>query len=75
MTDIVGEIIVAVIAFCGTLIAGITTNQKTLWRLQELERKVEKHNQLVERVTRLEVDGNSMWKRIDELKEEMTNEH
>ena len=70
MSEVLGEIIVAIIAFCGTLIAGIFTNQKTLWRIQELEKKVERHNQLVERVTALEMKDQAQWKWIDLFKEE-----
>lgn len=70
MSDVIGEIIVAAIAFCGTLFAGIMTSQKTLWRIQELEKKVEKHNQLVERVTALEMKDQAQWKWIDLFKEE-----
>lgn len=70
MSEVLGEIIVAAIAFCGTLIAGIMTNQKTLWRIQELEKKVERHNQLVERVTALEMKDQAQWKWIDLFKEE-----
>lgn len=70
MSEVLGEIIVAIIAFCGTLIAGIMTNQKTLWRIQELEKKVERHNQLVERVTALEMKDQAQWKWIDLFKEE-----
>ena len=48
----------ALIAFAGSLIgtfAGIITSSKlTEYRLKELERKVEKHNSLVERMYLLE---------------------
>lgn len=48
------EIIVALIAFAGTAIGtagGIITSSKlTNFRLQELEKKVDKHNSLVERM-------------------------
>lgn len=51
-------IIVAIIGFAGTLagsLLGILTAQKlTQYRLQQLEEKVNKHNNLIERVTKLE---------------------
>lgn len=51
-------IIVALIGFAGTLagsLLGILTAQKlTQYRLQQLEEKVNKHNNLIERVTKLE---------------------
>lgn len=53
-------IAVALISFAGTLIgtfAGILTSTKlTNYRLEQLEKKVDKHNNLVERMYRLESD-------------------
>lgn len=65
------EIAIAVLAFCGTLIGSIMSSQKTVWRIDQLERKVEKHNQVMERVALLEQDGRTQWHTIDELKEEL----
>lgn len=52
------SIIVAIIAFAGTLagtFGGILASSKlTNYRIQQLEAKVDKHNQLVERTFRLE---------------------
>jgi hypothetical protein len=51
-------IIVALLSLAGTLFgsfAGILTANKLInYRLQELENKVEKHNQVIERVYKLE---------------------
>ena len=52
------NVIVALIAFAGTL-AGtfggiITSSRLTNYRIQQLEKKVDKHNALVERTFRLE---------------------
>lgn len=41
------------------------------YRLDELTKKVEKHNNLVERFSVLEQSVNTAWKRIDEIKEEI----
>lgn len=55
MTD---EVIIALLSLFGTLIgafAGIITSGKlTNYRIQELEKKVEKHNSLIERTYTLE---------------------
>lgn len=52
------SIIVALIsgslAFLATLISNLTTSSKTLYRIEQLEKKVEKHNNIVERVFKLE---------------------
>ena len=51
-------IIVGVLALAGTLIGSIITNNKTqalvTYRLQQLEEKVNKHNNLVERMYKME---------------------
>lgn len=52
------SIIVAILALVGTLagsLGGIlTANKMTNYRIQQLEEKVEKHNQVIERVYLLE---------------------
>lgn len=51
-------IIVAIISLVGTLggsLCGVlTANKLTTYRIQQLEKKVEKHNQVIERVYNLE---------------------
>ena len=53
-------IAVALISFLGTVVgtfAGIITSTKlTNYRLEQLEKKVDKHNRLVERMYKLESD-------------------
>ena len=48
----------AVLAFAGTLIGSLggilAANKLVNYRLQELEKKVEKHNQVIERVYKIE---------------------
>lgn len=51
-------IIVTIISFTGTLLGtlgGIVASAKlTIYRIEQLEKKVEKHNNLIERVYKLE---------------------
>lgn len=51
-------IIVAVLSLCGTLAGAYLANRKSAalleYRLQQLEAKVDKHNQVVERTYKLE---------------------
>ena len=80
-------IIIALISFTGSLIVAVIsyianrkgakeaseTNAKLLdYRLNQLEAKVGKHNNLLERMALSEQDRKTIWKRIDELAKEVT---
>ena len=66
------SIIVAVLSLMGTLIgtlSGImTANKLTTYRIQELEKKVEKHNNLIDRVYNLEKHDAVIDEEIEQLK-------
>lgn len=51
MSDVV---ICSLISLVGTFGGILTGNALTNWRIKELEKKVEKHNNMVERMYRLE---------------------
>lgn len=65
------EIIVALLSALGTLIGSLggilASNRMTNYRLAQLEKKVEKHNNLVERMTKVEDSVKSAHKRIDDI--------
>ena len=67
------EVIIAIIAFCGTMAGtagGIIASSKlTNFRLQQLEKKVDKHNALVERTYILEEKIKVANHRISDLEE------
>ena len=69
------EIIVGLLSLLGTSIgsvAGIMAASKlTNYRISELEKKVDKHNTIIERFALLEQDNNTQWKRIDDLKDSL----
>lgn len=71
------EIVVAGLSLLGTLggsIIGIlTANQLTKYRIEQLEKKVNKHNNLVERMIVVEQSAKSAHHRIDEIFEEVHN--
>ena len=71
------EIIVAAMSLCGTALgslAGILTSSRlTTYRIAKLEEKVNKHNNLIERMVRVEQCTKSAHHRIDEIREEMDN--
>lgn len=52
------EIIVGLLSLAGTLIGSIAgiiaSNRLTLYRIDQLEKKVDKHNQIIERTYKLE---------------------
>lgn len=66
------QIIVAILGFAGTLagsLLGVLTAQKvTQYRLQQLEDKVSRHNNLIERTYRLEEKVEACQHEIEDLK-------
>lgn len=71
----ISVIIVAGLSLIGTLVGSYFSNSKTTalmaYRMEQLEAKVEKHNNLVERMYKLEKDMNTAFIKIDELTEEV----
>lgn len=67
------SIIVGILSLIGTAIGtigGIIASSKlTNYRIGELEKKVEKHNTLVERTYAVEKDLKTAFRLIDEIKE------
>lgn len=63
-----GTIVVAILSLAGTLIGSIagilTANKLTNYRIEQLEKKVEKHNSIVEKQYNLE-------SRVDVLEEKI----
>jgi hypothetical protein len=68
-------VIVALIACAGTLFGslfGVLASAKlTGYRLEQLERRVEKHNHLVERMTAVEASAKSAHHRLDGMEKEV----
>lgn len=66
------DITMAIISFAGTLLGTlggiIASNKLTVYRIFQLEKKVEKHNNLVERMIKVEDSTKSAHHRIDELR-------
>ena len=66
-------IIVAVLSLVGTLVgslAGImTANKLVVYRIEQLEKKVEKHNNVIERVYMLEKNEAVIEEELEHLKE------
>ena len=66
-------VIVAILSLIGTLIGSLTgiltANKLTNYRIEQLEKKVEKHNKVIERVYKLEKEEAVIQEEISQLKE------
>lgn len=73
------KVIVGLLSLAGTLcgtFAGIITSAKlTVYRIEQLEKKVEKHNSVVERTAVIEDNLKSVWHTINEIKEDVKGDH
>lgn len=65
------EVILQIIVYVVSALGTVTT---VLWRIKELERKVEKHNCLVERMVVVEQSVKSAHKRINRLENQPEGE-
>lgn len=72
MTEgIIIAIITGGMAIFSNIIVAWAQNSKTVYRIEQLEKKVEKHNNLVERMVIEEQHTKAQWRRIDELTEKV----
>lgn len=69
------EEIMAAVSLVGSLIGTLSgiviSNKLTIYRIEQLEKKVEKHNNVVERIALVENDLKSVWHNVDEIKEDI----
>jgi hypothetical protein len=61
------------LSFCGTAVGTLggilASNKLTNYRIAQLEKKVDKHNNLIERMVAVEASAKSAHHRIDEIRE------
>lgn len=73
------EIWVAILSLVGTLVGTLggilVTNKLTTYRIEKLEQKVDKHNNLVERTYKLEGRMNAVEQGIETLHEDFNRAH
>lgn len=66
------DFLIALLSFSGTLLGSlggiIASNKLTTFRISQLEKKVEKHNNLVERMVKVEDSVKTAHKRIDDIR-------
>lgn len=69
------EILVAGFSLVGTLVGSLTgimtANKLTTYRIEQLEKKVEKHNNLSDRMIKVEQSTSSAHHRLDEIVKKM----
>ena len=65
------EVIVGLLSLTGTLIGSVigilTANKLTTYRIEQLEKKVEKHNTVVERMALAERDIKELKRQVEEI--------
>lgn len=66
MSKINTEIIIAVLSlvgtFAGSVIGALASSKLTIYRIEQLEKKVDKHNNVIERLVLLEHDVKNLAK-------------
>lgn len=71
MTELFQILIPAIFGAIPAIIIAINTNRLIAYRVDELTKKVERHNQVVERTFKLESDTATLYKKQDELREDI----
>lgn len=70
-SNIISALIALGGSLLGTLSGIIVSNRLTSYRIEQLEQKVDKHNNVLERVSLMEQNEKMIWKRVDELRNEV----
>lgn len=72
MTEgIIIALITGAMAIISNIVVAWAQNSKTVYRIEQLEKKVEAHNNLLERIVIEEQNTKAQWRRIDELTEKV----
>lgn len=81
MEAAIASVVVGILALCGTVISNLVSNSKTIYRIEQLEKKQEKHNNVIERTIVLEKvfsmteeQIKSMTRDIDAIKKKVYQE-
>lgn len=67
--DVVVGLFSLIGTLCGTMGGILTSTKLTSYRISELEKKVDKHNTVIERVALLEQTSKLQWEIINDNKE------
>lgn len=66
------EIIIAALSLAGTFVGSFSGMKLMSYRIEQLERKVDKHNNFAERIPVLEEKIKTQGRRIDEMERELS---
>ena len=69
------EIIIGVLSFLGTVIGSYSGLKLTSYRVEQLEKKVDKHNNFAERIPVIQNDIKTIYHKIDELERSEKNDN
>ena len=69
--EIIVSIITSVASLLGTIFAVMLANSKTLYRIEQLEKKQDKHNQLIERMYAAEKSIAVLEEKVSDLEEKL----
>lgn len=61
-------VITGIVMLLGNIITAYYQNQKTIYRIEQLEKKQDKYNNLQERITSNEKDIKHIYYELDEIK-------
>lgn len=59
------------LAVVSNIIVAWLANSKTIYRVEQLEKKVDKHNNFAERIVVLEQNDKAQWRYIDDFKKKL----
>lgn len=62
------EVVVGLLSLVGTFLGVIGASKLMSYRIEQLEKKMDKHNQVIERFVILEESQKMLWRQLDELK-------
>lgn len=71
MEAVVVAVITGSLTLVGTVISNLTTHSKTMYRIEQLEKKQDKHNNLIERMYSCENAINILDERVKDTQEDV----
>lgn len=65
--EVLNAIISALAVIAGTIISAVVSNQLIKYRIEQLEKKVDKHNNIIERTYQLETEIEVLENKVENL--------